>query len=101
MYDEFRSQYKERLDEVKICSFVFEMIMQHLEGYKESGMILVQWKRLEMCVMCICERKERGEEKHKIDKRQNEVLKKKEMYINKENMINENVALQGVTTDLV
>ena len=53
MYDEFRSQYKERLDEVKICSFVFEMIMQHLEGYKESGMILVQWKRLEMCVMCV------------------------------------------------
>ena len=51
--------------------------------------------------MCVCVREERRGEKHKIDKRQNEVLKKKEMHINKENMINENVALQGVTTDLL
>ena len=55
-----------------------------------------------MCIMYMCERKERGEEKHKIDKRQNEVLKKKkEMYINKENKRYKIVALQGVTTDLI
>ena len=52
-------------------------------------------------MLCVCVRGKRRGEKHKMDKRQNEVLKKKEMYINKENMINENVALQGVTTDLV
>ena len=34
--------------------------------------------------MCVCVREERRGEKHKIDKRQYEVLKKKkEMYINK------------------
>ena len=33
--------------------------------------------------MCVCVREERRGEKHKIDKRQYQVLKKKEMYINK------------------
>ena len=39
----------------------------------------------EMRVMCVCVREERRGEKHKIDKRQCQVLKKKkkEMYINK------------------
>ena len=46
---------------------------------KESDMILAKRKRCELCV-----REERRGEKHKIDKRQYEVLKKKkEMYINK------------------
>ena len=52
-------------------------------------------------MLCVCVREKRIGEKHKINKRQNELLKKKEKYINKENMINENVALQGVTIDLV
>ena len=53
-------------------------------------------------MLCVCVRGKRRGEKHKMDKRQNEVLKKKEMYINKEiHIINENVALQGVTTNLV
>ena len=50
-------------------------------------------------MLCVCVR---GKREEKIDKRQNEVLKKKKVYIiNKENMTNENVALQGVTTNLV
>ena len=43
-------------------------------------------------MLCVCVRGKRGEKrKHKIDKRENEVLKKK-VYINKENMRYKDVA---------
>ena len=44
-------------------------------------------------MLCVCVRGKRRGEKHKIDKRQIEVLEKKEMYINKENMINEKCSI--------
>ena len=37
-----------------------------------------------LCVF-MCERKERREQKYKIDKMENRILKKKEMYNHKEN----------------
>ena len=52
--------------------------------------------------MCMCERKEMREERtqDRLDRMENRILKKK-VYIHKENMRYKNVALQGVTTNLV